>query len=137
MFKGLYTVIGISSLLLLSGCNSVSQIESFEINKANLNEGIKAYSDGRHILAFRHFEPLAKSGDSQAQYYLGKLYFYEYIKPEVNYSLSEHKSGDLQSYLNAKENLQRRIRLDSEEIAAFWFEKSAKQGHKGAIEMLK
>ncbi len=42
--------------------------------QADYAEGVAAYERGDHALAAREFEPLAKAGDADAQYYLGTLY---------------------------------------------------------------
>jgi len=41
----------------------------------SLEEAVKAFDEGRFARAQKLFEPLAKGGDAEAQFYLGLLYF--------------------------------------------------------------
>jgi len=69
----------------------------------SLDDGIAAYQQGNGKTALAHLQPLARQGDAEAQYYLGRLYYYD-------------NTGVPQSY----------------RTAARWFERSARQGHAAA-----
>lgn len=70
---------------------------------AGLAEGVAAYERGDGKVAVAQLRPLARQGDAEAQYYLGRLYFYR-VK------------GMRQDY----------------RAAARWFRRAAEQGHAAA-----
>lgn len=73
---------------------------------ADFNAGLAAYEKGDYAGAFREWEPLAKSGDSAAQFNLGLLY-YDGRGATQNYSeaLRWFRRAADQGYARAQLNL--------------------------------
>lgn len=71
--------------------------------QAGFDEGLAAYQRGDGKAALVELKPLAKRGEAEAQYYLGRLYYYEELGVRRNYRVS-----------------------------AQWFRRAAEQGHPAA-----
>lgn len=72
-------------------------------SRADFSAGLAAYERGDGKAALAQWRPQANAGDAEAQYYLGRLYFYEFKDIRRNYR-----------------------------TAARWFRKAAEQGHAAA-----
>jgi TPR repeat protein len=59
----------LTAFLLASGV-TVAQTP----NNADLQEGLRAYTQRNYAVALRHWGPLAQRGDAAAQYNIGRLY---------------------------------------------------------------
>jgi TPR repeat protein len=99
MMKHLLTITLISALLL--SCSSKKTKEETPLMQAET-----AYSKGEYSKAAEQLMPLAKAGDSQAQYTLGYMYYYGQGVPR------DRNQGQ------------------------FWMQQSAKQGNKTALQAL-
>ncbi len=93
--------VGWRSVFLASGFVGVLLVSS--LASAGLEEGLAAYRRGDGKAALAQLKPLAMRGDAEAQYYLGRLYYYEELGLRRNYRSS-----------------------------ARWFRRAADQGHAAA-----
>jgi TPR repeat protein len=94
-------------LLVLAGCSTTPDEDRLESPEMILQEAHRAYAMQDYQKVFQLVFPLAASGDADAQYTLGYLYF--------------HGLGVVKSEIQAMN----------------WIQRAATQGHKKALQALK
>lgn len=103
---------------------------------AGFAEGLAAYERGDGKTARAEFMPLAKRGEADAQYYMGRLYYYEIKGVGKNYSVSAQwfRRAAIQGHAAAQYKLGgmyftgRGVAPDDRE-AFKWWRLSGEQGH--------
>jgi TPR repeat protein len=103
---------------------------------AGFDEGLAAYQKGALVTAVKELRPLAQAGHAEAQYYLGRVYYYggrgirhDYARAaqwfrkaaDQGHAAAEYKIGGM--YFSG-----RGVSQDYPE-AARWWRKAADQGH--------
>lgn len=103
---------------------------------AGLDEGVAAYGRGDGKAALAHLRPLGKQGDAEAQYYLGRLYFYriEGIRRDYRTAASWFRRAAQQGHAAAQYKLggmcfTGRGVAQSDRQAAEWWLAAAQRGH--------
>lgn len=125
----------------------VIAINSISLAWADLQDGIDAYADQNFEKAINELTPLANKGDSQAQYYLGKIYDYwnsdfydEELSDEWLEKAALQGNIDAQFSLGSKSALrfqflkyqidenQQRLADEQRLVAINWLTKASNQG---------
>jgi uncharacterized protein len=128
--------IGWRSFPLVSGLVGGLLVSVSPLASAGLEEGLAAYQRGDGKAALVQLKPLATSGDAEAQYYLGRLYYYEELGLRQNYRSSAqwfHRAAD-QGHAAAQYKLGgmyfagRGVPQD-DRLAIKWWRRAAEQGH--------
>jgi uncharacterized protein len=103
---------------------------------AGFDEGMAAYRRGEGKAALVQLKPLAKRGEAEAQYYLGRLYYYEELGVRRNYQTSaqwfrraaEQGHAAAQYKLGGMYFAGRGVPQD-DRLAIQWWRMAAEQGH--------
>lgn len=103
---------------------------------AGFDEGLAAYHRGDGKAALVQLRPLAKRGEAAAQYYLGRLYYYEELGVRRNYHTSaqwfrraaEQGHAAAQYKLGGMYFAGRGVAQD-DRLAIRWWRLAAEQGH--------
>ena len=99
-----------------------------------LADGIAAYERGDYASALAAWLPLAKRGDAEAQYRVGRLYYYGTgVAPDAGEAARWYRAAAEQGHARSQSNLGalyeegRGVAVDPAEAAA-WYAKAAAQG---------
>jgi uncharacterized protein len=120
--------------LLIVG--TVGTLLGSSVATAGFDEGLAAYQRGDGKVALIHLRPLAKQGEAEAQYYLGRLYFYKELGVRQDYRTSAQwfRRAAEQGYAAARYKLGgmyfagRGVPQD-DRLAVKWWRLAAEQGH--------
>ena len=119
-------VITLLCTILLTGCQTIKTAEF----KPDFQTGFNAYERGDFKTALKHFKPLAKKGDINAQFNMGLMYENGDGVPKDDkkavywWTKSAEQGSMLAQYYLGELN----YTLENYQQAIYWFEKSAEQG---------
>lgn len=111
--------------------------------RAGLEEGVAAYQSGRLAAARHELKPLAEGGNAEAQYYLGRVFYYggkgqvvDYPRAARWFLQAARQGHDAAQYKIGGCYFSGRGVAKDEVAAAAWWRRAAEQGHGEALNNL-
>lgn len=127
------------TLALASPANDVSntskQTDEEESKNHSLEKGRTALAQGDYELAITHFQPLAESGDAEAQSHLASMYYVgRAVDKDYKQAFHWYRQAADQGHIDSQYSIGNMYLLgegiqQNNHLAALWYNKAAQQGH--------